>query len=561
MARIKLVKRPPTPSYQELFEEGDARFLRVLYFCYTDKTFTEFARKWYQDKRPFAREALLQYVDDGCERRGHRLLVKRLFRLAEANQDHHLMGRFLVAFDRLNRRKLIDTIEGKKLIQTRHPHIKTMFTSYDQSRNALCFTRDTRLYLQRRVWRYFRRLASRDELAYWREIKSIIVRYQEHHLSKVEKLLDSWGLLHILYGESRVLHRRSRGVILRPGKTLAELVPSPYCESAWRGKFTELYDLLFTANSKTVRVFLRGLLEREHREELSRLPLSSVRRLLSSSHEDLQQWGVARLRSALYLSELSVSDWISLIQIQNATISSLLISLATEALSKQALSLAQRVSLAALDVEPIAALGFSLCKDYEEQDFVARLPLGNAAVPSIRSEAVSELLVALSSSPEARSEHLRELLDSRYEDTRAAALSLMKNDARYRESVVLWGALAESPYHDVRAYLLTHLESRASLFQSGTLQLIWGSVLLAILKGSRAKQTAIRQLAERLIQRPEEAKELCALLAIALRSVRATERSAAIAVLARAGWSKPSIREAIEVYLPELRLFTPEEAA
>ena len=138
---------------------------------------------------------------------------------------------------------------------------------------------------------------------------------------------------------------------------------------------------------------------------------------------------------------------------------------------------------------------------------------------------------------------------------------MMQNDTRFRDSLALWGALSESPYEDVRGHLLAHLKEREVTFSPGTLRAVWASALLAISKGSRTKQTVLKQLAERLVQKPAEAEEICGLLSIALRSVRAPERRGALAALAKAVWQKPALRQIIEQKLPELTLFSAEEAA
>ena len=64
------------------------------------------ADRWYGDARPFARRALLRYVNNGCDGPHHRPLVKGLFKLAEMSGDDEAMGHFMVAFDRLVQRSL-----------------------------------------------------------------------------------------------------------------------------------------------------------------------------------------------------------------------------------------------------------------------------------------------------------------------------------------------------------------------------------------------------------------------------------------------------------------------
>src|SRR3954469_6053547 len=91
----------------EFFEAGDDRFLEELLKNRSAKKLRSFAARWLQDTRPFARRMLLAYVDDGCDRPNHRPLVKAIFKHAEKQGDDELLGRFLVAFDRIVRRRLV----------------------------------------------------------------------------------------------------------------------------------------------------------------------------------------------------------------------------------------------------------------------------------------------------------------------------------------------------------------------------------------------------------------------------------------------------------------------
>jgi hypothetical protein len=569
-------KEPPSGSsmllLDEYFEQGDSRFLPELLACQVDQKGKIFSKKWYQDARPFSREMLFQYIDDGCDRPHHRLLVKRLFKLAEAAKDSALMGRFLVAFDRLNKRQLEERIEysngkekkTKRLTQVRHPQIQEQFLTKKESKQALRFTHRTRLYLQRRAWRYFRFLGFREPAVYWQEIKKVLVQYRDEHLTKPEQLLDSWGLLHALYHRSPVLCRAPRGVTLQKKKALAELSPAPFCPEVWQGKLSEIFDLLLACPGRTVRFFVRALLVRDYKKKLKDLGVFQIKRLLMSQHEDVQEWGALLLRDSNGLELFGVDDWLSLLQIPNANIAPVIAELAEQYLKEKELILSQCVAVAKAKIAKVAKLGLSWClqKTVEsEHDFMLLLQLGNAEVISVREEAVGYLLGEIASAPSARAEHLRELIDAKHQDTRAQALAMMQSDTRFRDSLALWGALSESPYADVRGHLLTHLKERAATFSPGTLRAIWASALLAISTGSRTKQAVLKQLAERLIQKPAEAEEICSLLSIALRSVRATERRGALAALVRAVWQIPALRQVIEQKLPELTLFSAEEAA
>src|SRR5262249_40364106 len=118
----------------------------------------------------------------------------------------------------------------------------------------------------------------------------------------------------------------------------------------------------------------------------------------------------------------------------------------------------------------------------------------------------------------------------------------------------LWAALAESPYDDVRAFLVKHLPAWQASFSPETLRHVWASTLFAIHRGGRTKRVALGQLSVRLAAKPELADGLLPLLAIALRSVRPAERRNALAAVTRAAVRAPALRDAISRKLPELEI-------
>ncbi len=90
---------------QELFERGDPGFVDALRQVHNAEALGSFARRWYEDRRPVARQFLLDYLDLPLNAFRHEALVKRLFKLAEGAGDDSVMARFLVAFDRSVRRE------------------------------------------------------------------------------------------------------------------------------------------------------------------------------------------------------------------------------------------------------------------------------------------------------------------------------------------------------------------------------------------------------------------------------------------------------------------------
>src|SRR4029077_9593615 len=103
------------------------------------------------------------------------------------------------------------------------------------------FTRATRMYLARRAFRYFRRTGYADVARYARAIALALPLYREEHLDKPERLLDAWGLMHVLYGYSPAIDKQPRGIRPADGKSLADLAPAPMFPDAWLGRELELF--------------------------------------------------------------------------------------------------------------------------------------------------------------------------------------------------------------------------------------------------------------------------------------------------------------------------------
>jgi hypothetical protein len=547
----------------EYYEAGDDRFVDEVLGCTAPKKLKALARRWYEDRRPFARRALLRYVYDGCDRPYHRPAVKALFKLAEKAGDDEAMGHFMVAFDRLVRRRLGNQVRYDHATRTTE-HIPVL--SHDRGvpaalgareNQAPRFARRTRQYLARRAFRYFRRIARKDEMRYGQAVRAALLLYEDRHLEKPEQLLDAWGLMHALYWGSPVLARDPRGIRVAEGRALAELQPAPFAAEAWQGALHGVLDLVTNARSRPVRAFAIALLERDYAEALAAMPLGRVRALLRSPHDEVQAFAAKLLKTTRGAASLTVDEWLELLRIDNAIALPLLCDMVKKVVSPDRLSLAQCLDLACAKAAPVAELGFAWAQDKPVTDAAAldvALRITNAAVVDIRREGARWAALKITTSPFARPEHVRELLDARHPEPRAEALTLLANKSAHAESPSMWGAMAESPYTDVRTFLVQHLNERASFFGPETLRAVWITTLLAVHRGGRAKRAALNQVAERVARNPGEAQELVPLLAIALRSVRAPERRTALAAIARAALREPKLSDALGREIPELKL-------
>jgi hypothetical protein len=565
----------------EHYATGDDRFLEELMACRAEKKLGAFAERWYADERPWARQALLRYIDDGCDRPHHRPLVKTLFKKAEAAADDEAMAHFLAAFDRLTRRALVQvrrwdhqtrqtTVEhelrpdptvpsraprAKKPLKVLHPQTGALIEIPRPTQPIERFSRRTRLYLSRRAFRYFRRAGRSDHERYLRAMRVALRLYEDARLQKPEQLLDSWGLVHALYWGSPVLKRSPHGVRLAPGAKLADLAPAPLFLDAWKGAFDALFELAVQARSRSVRVWAIALMRREHASALRSLTFPRLRLLLKSPHEELQLFAAQELRGKPGLETLPLDEWLELLRIESPEVIPLVCELVEKHVHPDRLTLAHCVALACAPAAAVAELGLRWArakKVASEADLAAVLPLSEARAPRVRADGLPWLRELLAASPHARPEHVRDLVDAKHPDVRLVGLSLMEE--RFKDETALWAALSESPYDDVRARLVTRLREWERALDPEALHRVWATSLLAIRRGGRAKRLVVRQVAERIVRDPQQADALLPLLGIALRSVRAPERRMGLSALARAAYQAPALRAAVERRLPELKL-------
>ncbi|MBX7115156.1 MAG: hypothetical protein K1X64_12575 [Myxococcaceae bacterium] len=562
----------------EFFAVGDERFVPEVLELRDASKLKSLGEMWVNDRRAFARTALLRYVDQGgVDKNSHRALAKLIFKTAEKNQDDELMAHLLVAFDRFANRRMVTRtqydwntrttttftalLKEQSLVRRRPKSLKNVpawrRSFYEQNHR---FSLVTRRYLQRRAWRYFRKLAWSDGARYIRSLSAALKLYPEESLDKPVRLLDSWGLMHALYWGANTLNRDPAGVDVASGKNLKDLAPAPYKPELWKDHFDTLLELFLRAKSNTVRQWALMLIRKEHLARLKSLPIETVRVLLRHERADAQELGAELLAAVTGLESMPVNEWVSFLKLENQNALTLIVQLVKKYVTPERLKLGQCVELARSPIAPVATLGFEWAKARPvqgEADLDALLPIAEAGVKTVRQPATEWLagLILLNESPR-MPERVRELLDSPFDDVRNQALRLMQQDKRFGESPLLWAAMAESPWSEVRDAMVAQLSERQAIYTPETLRAVWATSLLAIHRGGRAKRAVAVQVADRIISMQGEADALLPLLAIALRSIRAPERRQALAHLARATLRVPALRTKVEALLPELKLST-----
>lgn len=551
----------------EYFEAGDDRFVDEVLSLDAGKKLKSLAERWYRDARPFARRTLLLYIDDGCDKPHHRPLVKNLFKLAEKANDDEAMGHFMVAFDHLIQRKLVDVEKydwrerrqvKKRMLKgdTRHP---ARFGRRNETHPH--FSVATRRYLQRRVLRYFRKLGRKDPLRYGNTIRQALSLYRDEWLDKPEKVLDSWGLVHACYHGSDVLDRDPRGIRVAAGRSMGELEPAPLHPKAWDNVFEGIFKMLTNARSRTMRMFAISLLKDKYGKELDKLGVARLRPLLASPHEEVQTFGSELLRSAHGIASLTVADWLELLSLDNQSALVFLCEAIRKHVTPARLTLDQCVDLACAQVSPVAELGFDWTKAKKIEGrnaILSIMRLTTARAPRVREAAAKWLVSVLGTSKDARMEQVRDVIDARYEDVRREGLALFEKDVRFKDDPTLWVALSENPYDDVRFFLLKHLVTREKALGEKALHRVWAATILAVHRGAHQKRAALSQISARIVAQPGEAEPLLTLFSYALRSVRPPERRAALAAVSKAAFRAPALRSAISRKLPELSLFAEE---
>ncbi|MBK9258403.1 MAG: hypothetical protein IPM54_01040 [Polyangiaceae bacterium] len=562
--------KPTTSSnllVDEYFEAGDDRFVDEVLSLQAGKKLKSMAERWYRDSRPFARRALLLYIDDGCDKPHHRPLVKALYKLAEKAHDDEAIAHFMVAFDRMVQRRLV---EVERYDWSKRQTIKKKVLEGDKryprrygrrNESSPHFSKATRRYLQRRALRYFRDIGRKDPIRYGVAVRKALVLYRDDCLDKPERLLDSWGLVHVCYYGSPVLKRDPYGIRVASGYSLGELEPAPLHPRAWQNVFESVFQLVTTAKSRTVRVFAMNLLRDTYKQDLDRLNVARLRPLLASPHEEVQTFGSELLRTAEGIATLSIADWLDLLSIDNQAALFFLCEAIRKHVAPSRLTLDQCVDLAVSPVSPVAELGFDWAKSKKIEGKLALasvLRLALARAPRVREAAAKWIASVLEASKDARMEHVRDIIDARYEDVRREGMALFERDVRFKDDPTLWASLAENPYDDVRFFLLKHLAEREKALGQTALQRIWASTILAVHRGAKHKRTALAQISARIVEHPAEAEPLLALFSYALRSVRPPERRAALAAVSRAAFRAPALRSAMGRKIPELSLFAEE---
>lgn len=568
---------------QQYFTAQDPRFLDTLRSVHSASLLAPFADRWVSDPRSWARAQMFDYLALAPNSLGHQSVVKRLFKGAEAREDDQLMGAFAVYFDQLVRHtRRVRTIQqggteapiDEEYLAPSAPMLPAgdwpagRRSPQDPSReggarrsSAVYFSYATRYYLQRRAWRYFRRLASRDRIRYLNGVVHLLARYQDDHFTTPEHLLDARTLLQGAFRHHPALEFGRERVRLAESRSLEELRAAPSFPEHWQSReaLACLLYLLESAQSRLVRVWAIQVLEQWHRDAVAELPVVRLLELLVSPHTDVHQFAAEQLQQSTPLGEVPLSVWWKLLEAESPVALEALGRAMREHVAPERLDVAQCVWLACRQTTAIAQLGFDVLQTKPlagENDLVELARLADTRCAALAAHMAQWALQQFAGDETYHRDAVVRFFDSRSPEVRAAACDWLGEGAGpVWDDPVLFTQLMETPYSEVRLRLVELLEARTLPADSQTgLPAVWERVLLGIERGGRQKLMATRQLAEQLQGDPAQADRLLPVLAAAVRSVRRPESRAGLAAVVASLAACPELTAAVERHLPELEI-------
>lgn len=570
-------------AVEEYFTAADERFVEALRSAHQPKQLAAFVTRWQQDPRPWAREQMRRYLLLPLDSQGHQVVIKRLFKWAEKQQDIELLAHFAVAFDCLVRRvkKTRHRYDWQTRTSSQEEVLHTPRNSFPLAgppkkqtnaftgqtyefqppvpRNALLFKYRTRYYLRRRCWRFFRRLKFQQPERYVPAVAEILRLYRDRDLSQGQDLLECWSLLHAMYRHHPTLQFGATNIRVAEGARLADLAPAPAYPELWQSPAAaeSLFELVAAAEARLVRSWTIELLNKEHASRIAAFSLDSVLALLEHHDPAIQQFGFECLERSDSLDMLPLKTWLELINIDQPGLQAQLSSLFQRHVPADKLTLAECVELASAAAVPLARLGWNYLRQRRidpAQDKPMLTRLTKLRCGALGREITSWLLGHF-----ARGEHYdREILsaccDSLLPEVRVAAWDFLVQTTPARDDAVLYARLAESPHDDLRLRLIDELQRKSELpgLTDQALTPLWATVLLGVQRGNRQKPKAAAQLAAAMVKQPSQTAELLPVLIVAVRSIRGPEMRAGLAALMQVLERCPELQAIVAAQLPEL---------
>jgi hypothetical protein len=556
---------------QELLETSSPAFLERVLATRTPVDLVAIGHRWVADARPWARAQLEAYVVDGCDRPSHPVLVKLLLRHAESARDVELVAWLAVAFDRLLAHKLVmrtvwnvelreaQRQRSRKLLTAAPFRTRRILRTWDRklrrhvrsgtelAADTTTFSVVTRRYLQRRIVRTLRTWARSDVMRFREATARVWQRTANDVASDAARLLDARTFMELCFHDAPALRRRSHRFDVVTGRTLGDLQPAPLARDAWLALEAQPHLLRTVAQAPS----LIARRTAGHLLATHTVSAQALQPLVTSSHADARALGAQLLARAPDLDSLLPRTWLALLHAADPETASLLADVAVRHLRVELLDDSALLGLAKSACAPVAMLaGEALVARNAPRAVLWQL----AQVDVERARAVVRVAVGALCEHDGTLEELRDLCDATHDDVRALACDVIARTERFRDDPLVWSALAESPFDDVRNFFAHHVQHRAAALPADTLARMWAHTLLTTWGNGRTKRRVLLDVVERAVTHDDERGSLLSLLSIALRSVRTGERTAALTALVRGAHVSTSLRDAIAVHFPELTL-------
>lgn len=601
--------QPSKILLDELYATKDDGFLDCFVQFESYDFLRHFSTRWVQDKSPWARKQLIKYLHRRLNFPGHEVVFKRAFKTAIENEDIELLTHFLVVLDRLVRRKRIKGYTYDYRLRTYYQREylfaapnktvreetgrvreykyagKTYQWPLPDIRNVpqnRLFTQQTRAYLRRRVWRFFRHMAYRQPERYVEAMSSALALYNNSHFDCGEAILDNWSLMHACYFHApEIAFTDSHTNIVRE-QSLATLKAAPYLPAVWEGDAAagQLWKLLATARSQFVRMWTIEMLRMVHAEWLSHVSIEALLQLLSSGDATVGEFAVELFRKHKSLSRVEITTWLRLLDEADFSILPVICEAMHEHIDPSRLNEEQLIELTLARPAAIARLGLTWLKTRHRQRPLSPDQLCLLAGASCQWEAepiADWAIVELAQGERYSPEHLTEFFDShstavRHSACRWLTATLIEDDVfslttfeanptgePFQYDPRLWLKLVETPYDEVRFALLSLLGSvvdqspqrlTETLSPEQYLRVL-SAVILCVDRGSRSKPKAIKQLSSLAIREPQHAEVVLSVLAIAARSIREPERAAGLSGIATILECHPNLTTQASQAIPE----------
>lgn len=543
-----------------------------------------FVDRWRNDARPWARAQIIAYLREPLNAPFHQPVVKRLFKSAEDRRDDEVLAAFLVAFDRQIKQRIATvyrkqpgggyarvTEVQRELVKQPpfeyHPKSSPEKTYYWWRGYDVLFGLRTRYYLQRRVWRYFRRLGWQRPTQYCAAVAAALVAYRDADLRQGLQVLSARNLLQITFGEHPGLEFKTHRVVLKAGTKLADLTPAPRFATLWKepAALHTLLTIAIQGQARFVRAWAMALLRSTHRERLLALPLETWRPLLSHDDADVQAFAVEYFTLAVAQQPLAVSAWLRLITEASLTVVGSLVKAFLAHVDRAQVTLADRVRLAVSPASPVAGLGLELLEELRPEEIVDRAALVELADArcEIHGEAIAAWALRQLDGPSRYDvDQASRFFDSLSASVRRGAWAWVNTGSSGFHDPILWVRLLETPYPDLRLDVAASLERREALVAANPAEVrsVWISVLAGVERGGRQKLRLLKQLASLVQKYPEEVDTWLPVLAFAARSIRGPESRQALVEIVRLAEQRPDWSAKIVALLPELEISATEAA-